>query len=434
MDPFLDFFTIYIMGTMQMLFGFHFLCKFLNKKISYFYYFLFAICSFPVIQWIPSGRTADLLIYFLLLTASGISLCRAEHVTVLLYAALTIEIMQLCYGIVHSLLNILFPLLSPFPHKFVGIAILLLGNTALLAAAFCYRLVSRYFLCDGTLKKQHVLMILTPILLIFVMGEYISSIIYVTSTNINHYHMLGVQLLGMASLFCILFSYKKLLENFRLSTELSLLEQEEHSLDQYVEEAKTRYERTRSFRHDITNHITVVKELLQGNRPEEALNYIKDMGEMTEELSFPCSTNNPVADILIGNKLGIAKSMGIGVSCSLHLPFPCQIRDIDIVIVLSNALDNAVHACKQMDPGTERYIRVTGHRQGDFLLLEIENSFPGNRLPRKGTGLSNVKAVTERYHGAMSIKTDRSTFLLSILLIIPQHSEDISQQNSELPV
>lgn len=72
MDPFLDFFTIYIMGTMQMLFGFHFLCKFLNKKISYFYYFLFAICSFPVIQWIPSGRTADLLIYFLLLTASGI--------------------------------------------------------------------------------------------------------------------------------------------------------------------------------------------------------------------------------------------------------------------------------------------------------------------------------------------------------------------------
>ena len=151
---------------------------------------------------------------------------------------------------------------------------------------------------------------------------------------------------------------------------------------------------------------------------------------MTEELSFPCSTNNPVADILIGNKLGIAKNMGIDASCSLRLPFPCLIRDIDIGIILSNALDNAVHACKHMSPDEERYIRVTGHQQGDFLLIEIENSFQGNKLPRKGTGLSNVRSVAEKYHGAMSIKTDRSTFTLSILLIIPQQSEHISQQIS----
>lgn len=428
MDKFLDFFNIYFIGTAQILTGFYFLCKFLNKKLTSFYYVLFTICSFPVIHWI-SGRTAELLVYFLLLTAGGIFLCRADKVTVLLYAALTIEIMQLCYGIVHSLLHMLYPLMSPYPHKFVGIAILLLGNTALLAAAFCYRLVIRYFLCDEALKKQHVFLILTPILFIFLMGEYISTIIYRTDSDVKHDQMFWIQLLGMASLFCMLTAYKKLLENFRLSTELSLLEQEERSLNQYVEEAKTRYERTRSFRHDITNHITVVKELLQGGKTEKALNYLRDMGEMTEGLSFPCCTNNPVADILIGNKLGIAKSMGIDASCSLCLPFPCQIRDIDIGIVLSNALDNAVHACKQMDPHTERFIRVTGRRQGDFLLIEVENSFEGDKLPRKGTGLSNVKAVTERYHGAMSIKTSHAAFTLSVLLIIPQHSEYISHQN-----
>lgn len=44
-------------------------------------------------------------------------------------------------------------------------------------------------------------------------------------------------------------------------TELSLLEQEEHSLLQYVEAAKERYEKTKSFSHDIKNHITVVKNL-----------------------------------------------------------------------------------------------------------------------------------------------------------------------------
>lgn len=94
------------------------------------------------------------------------------------------------------------------------------------------------------------------------------------------------------------------------------------------------------------------------------------MDEITEELSFPCNTNNPVADILIENKLGMAKNMGIDVSCSLSLPYPCMIRDIDFAIILSNALDNAVYACKSMDAHAEKYIRISGKIQGDFIFLE----------------------------------------------------------------
>ena len=152
------------------------------------------------------------------------------------------------------------------------------------------------------------------------------------------------------------------------------------------------------------------------------------MEGMTEELSFPCSTNYPIVDVLMGNKLGMAKSRGIDVSASLSLPYPCLIRDIDFCIILSNALDNAIHACENIKDSSEKYIRVTGRIQGDFIFIEVENSFQGNRMPEKGTGLSNIKMVTEKYHGAMSIKTEKGTFILSILLIIPQHSESISRQ------
>ena len=135
-----------------------------------------------------------------------------------------------------------------------------------------------------------------------------------------------------ASLFCMLFAYQKLLQSFRLSTEVSLLEQEERSLNQYVEEARVRYEKTASFRHDIKNHLTMIKKLLQNGMLEQAFTY---MGEIEEELSFPCSTNNLVIDILIGNKLGIAKNRGIDVCCSLLLPYPCRLRDIDLCIIFS---------------------------------------------------------------------------------------------------
>ena len=136
-------------------------------------------------------------------------------------------------------------------------------------------------------------------------------------------------------------------------------------------------------------------------------------------MSFPCSTNNPVVDILAGNKLGLAKSMGIGVSCSLFLPYPCGLRDIDICIVLSNALDNAIHACKSMGTETEKFIHVSGRIQGDFLMLEIRNSFHGNGAFKNGTGLSNVKKVAEKYGGAMNIETQEKVFILHVLLIIP---------------
>lgn len=241
-------------------------------------------------------------------------------------------------------------------------------------------------------------------------------------------------------------TYKKLQQNFRLSTKISLLEQEEHSLNQYVEEAKARYDETRSFRHDIRNHIAVVKNLLQSGKLKEAASYIEDMDDMAETMSFPCSTNNPVVDILVGNKLGIAKSMGIRVDCSLLLPYPCGLRDIDICIVLSNALDNAIQACKNMEtdtlsdssppvpPGTcsmgcpDGYIQVSGRIQGDFLMLEVQNSFRGKDMFKKGTGLSNIKAVAEKYSGAMSIETQGNVFVLQVLLIIPRHPESISQQ------
>ncbi len=439
MADYIDFFSEYIMGSAQMLTGVYFFVLFLQKKMRPYFYFMFTVCCMVMIKVIPDGRIMEFAVYTLMLMAIGIFFCHEDWKTVLLYAALTVEIMQLCYGIIDSLICILYPLLVSWNQKVVGMVFMLLGNIAsLLLAVICYRMVYKFFLHSERMKKQYVLMILTPILMLFLMGEYISSTVYGNAADIieergtiiytDHYRMFVIRLLGTASLFCILFAYKKLLQNFRLSTELSLLTQEEHSLNQYVEEAKARYEETKSFRHDIKNHIMVVRELLQNGKSEQALNYIVNMEDMAEKLSFPCSTNNPVVDILVGNKLGIAKSMEVDVNCSLTLPYPCLVRDIDFGIILSNALDNAIHACKNMDGNAEKYIHVTGHRQGDFILLEIENSFQGKGTFKKGTGLSNITTVAEKYHGAMSIKTLGTSFVLSVLLIIPQQSESISQQ------
>ena len=435
MTEYLDFFNIYIMGMVETSFQFYFLTKILKKKIWPPFYFLFAVCAVIVNHFLSVCTFIGFLVLVFLFTACGTFVCHADFKSSLLYAALTVEIMLLCYGIVKSLISLLCPFL-PAVFYDSGIAVMLSSEAAsLMLAGFCYYAVYRYFSCYTTAEMQQMFLVFIPILMIFIMSEYINLIEFEFQYEVlvedepsgyllNHWQLLAMHLLGLASLFCILFSYKKLQQNFRLSTELSLLEQEEHSLNQYVEEAKTRYDRTKSFRHDIRNHIAVMKDLLESGKLEQAVSYIEDMDHIAEKMSFPCSTNNPVVDILMGNKLGIAKSMGIRVNCSLLLPYPCGLRDIDICIVLSNALDNAIQACKNMDGS----IHVSGRIQGDFLMIEVENSFRGRGAVKKGTGLSNIKAVAEKYGGAMSIETREDVFILQVLLIIPQYPESTSQQ------
>lgn len=422
MTDYFDFFNIYIIGSVEMLFQFHFFTKFLNKKVTLPFYFLFIICAGIVLHFFLDSTIISLAVFSLLLVAWGVTLCRADLKSSILYAALVVEVMQLCYGIVRSLFYMLMMLFAAYEVS--GIIFMLACEIAsLIFTGVCYNIVYRHFSYYNA--AEYMFLVLIPILMLFIMDDYVNaitySLAYINSSGTaeflrNHGQTLIIQVLGIVSLFCILFAHKKLLQSFQLCTELSLLEQKEHSLNQYVEEARSHYEKTKSFRHDIRNHITVVKELLQAGKTEQAIQYIGNMDEIAEELLFPCSTNNPVVDILVGNKLGVASSMGIDVSCTLLLPNPCGLRDIDICIILSNALDNAFRACKDVE--TEKYIHISGRIQGDFLMIVVENSYQGTDSFKKGIGLSNIETVAEKYHGAMLAEKSGGRFSLSVLLNI----------------
>lgn len=434
----LDFFNVCIMGSIEVLTGFHFFTRFLQRKVSFIYYILFAMFGIAVMTNFQAGSMMEFFAYVLLLIAGGVIVCKTYNVFIILYAVVTIEIMHLCYGIFNSLSCILFPLLFLGNPEIVSLLFMAVGSIlALVMSAVCYRVVYKCFAYDETVGAKYTLMILIPTLLIFLVSEYISSGIYGNTITIegdgrilsrNPYQILFIQLLGIVSLFCILYAYKKLAESFKLSEEVSLLELETHFLNQYVEEAKIRYEKTKSFRHDVKNHITIVKQLVQNGNTNAALQYMGDMENLTADMSFPVSTNHPVLDILIGNKLGVAKSNQIEVQCSFIAPYPCEIADIDFCIIFSNALDNAILACNRMSDDKPKYIHIMGKVQGDFILIEIRNSYSGAGSIHGGTGLANIKAVAEKYHGVMEIRTEGELFILSVLVIIPQHSESISQQ------
>ena len=199
---------------------------------------------------------------------------------------------------------------------------------------------------------------------------------------------------------------------FQAQAALQSLTQAAHTQKVYITEAQARYEQTKSFRHDIRNHLSVLDGLLKNGKLAESREFLKKLDTVSEALSFPYQTGNPVVDILLGEKLGLAKE--ITAEVSLVLPKPCGIDDFDLCVLFANALDNAIAACRAID-GTKA-IRISGKQQGDFYMLTFENTCPDGPLPPAGTGVSNIQAVAEKYHGAVLTEKSGGRFCLSVLL------------------
>ncbi len=331
-------------------------------------------------------------------------------------AVLSVYISQLSFGVINSIESAVFP-------GFIGSPLLYPLLLAALAASFavcacCYAAVLKLL----SLKEDPYLGLLLFPGLFFLAAElyilhtsYSFSVSSLSQENAGkHGALLFLQVMGLAALLCTLYAYRHLCRGFQAQAALRSLTQAAEAQRVYIAEAQKRYEQTRAFRHDIKNHLSVLSGLLNGGKPEESKTYLKKLETVSEALSFPYQTGNPVVDILLGEKLGLAQ--GITAEVSLHLPQSCGMDDFDLCVIFANALDNAIQAC-QSGGGTPS-IRITGKRQGDFYMLTFENTCSDGPLPPAGTGLSNIRAAAEKYRGAVLTEKADGRFSLNVLLNI----------------
>ena len=336
-----------------------------------------------------------------------------------LAAVLAFYVSQLSFGIINSIEAALFPhfignpLLYPLLLAAQGIFFVLCIG--------CYHAVLKLLAWTEDSQTPYIGLLLFSGLFIFAAELYILHTAYsffapmISLEEVGkHSTLLVLQGMGLAALLCTLYAYRQLCQSFQAQAELQSLTQAAHAQKVYITEAQARYEQTISFRHDIRNHLSLLDGLLKSGKLEEGREYLKKLETVSEALSFPYQTGNPVVDILLGEKLGIAKE--IAAEVSLVLPKPCGIDDFDLCVLFANALDNAITACRSGD-GTKA-IRISGKQQGDFYMLTFENTCLDGPLPPAGTGLSNIKAVAEKYHGAVLTEKNGGQFYLNVLLNI----------------
>lgn len=173
------------------------------------------------------------------------------------------------------------------------------------------------------------------------------------------------------------------------------------------------YTAQRRLTHEFTHHITALAALLDQKDLAGAQQYIAGVSKAVAAGTTIMDTHNPLLDSILSKKYEEASAKGVDVYfdlCDLkELPFDST----DMVIVLSNLLDNAICAAAAALP-PEVYVRIRKN-QGEYL-ISVRNRVQENvevteeTLPRStkrgsghGMGLVNVQEVLAKYGGEYTV-------------------------------
>lgn len=191
-------------------------------------------------------------------------------------------------------------------------------------------------------------------------------------------------------------------------------------------------EDSRRRNHEIKHHMQTLYSLLANEESDEAKKYIEKVIKGAEQYTEMTYSENIVLNSIVGIRLNQAKKNGIDVQCHIHVPDKLEADNVDLSVLLSNMVENAMEACMRMENREEGYIRLEIRKKQKFLFIECENSVDRKEIPEDGQttvkddrknhgfGLDAMRAVAEKYASIIQIEHEPDRFIVRTNLCLPE--------------
>ena len=230
--------------------------------------------------------------------------------------------------------------------------------------------------------------------------------------------------------------FQKLVQYNEETGKRAILENQVWQMQKEIVEIQDIYTDMRGLRHDMRSHITNISLLVKnvaGSVNEELESYIGKMEKTVSKLDFTYQTGNPITDIIIHQKGQEAEKKQIQFKVDFAYPPNLLIDIYDIAVILNNALENAIEACRKAEGNKQ--IKLHSYVKGSLFFIEVENDFSEDIIIEKesglpvsskesgklhGIGISNIQRCAKKYKGDIDIEisdTDgRKKFSLTVMM------------------
>ena len=257
---------------------------------------------------------------------------------------------------------------------------------------------------------------------LFMIPKYADTLY--TGRVLQGYFVISIVLLFLMLFFNAIFLLMAISinRNVRLQQENQLLSMQQ----QRYESLKAAIEEARQARHDLRHQLCQLAALAEEGNLEKIKAYLSSAVSRIPSLELHFCENR-AADGVVGYYCALAKREQIPFSVQLDLPECLPVDEIDLCLVLSNLLENALEASLRTAPARRR-IELTAYLHGNSLaLIQVENTYDGvirekdgvflsSKRKGEGVGIQSVRHIAEKSGGVSTVTYQDGLFCAKVML------------------
>lgn len=315
-------------------------------------------------------------------------------------------------------------------------------NTAILYAAYkMIQRIKKYLDMSETYQQAEIIFLLFPSVIGLLLCLMIRSMMFwVDGKDMNLLLSSRPEmnfLIPCTSLLCVVLillaakMLRKLREESNRKIEISVYQDRIREMEQHMEDVENLYVGIRGMKHDMKNYIADMDALMKQETDQAVLKqYLDSLQASVEQLDMKYNTGNPVTDVILQRYDKLAEKNGIDFRADFIFPLHMGIDTFDLSIIINNALENALEACKRQVEG-RKAIELYAYRRENMFFVIVKNSFDGKIVRNKadgrllttkadvgnhGLGLRNMELCAEKYFGKAETTIKEKEFELAVML------------------
>lgn len=183
-------------------------------------------------------------------------------------------------------------------------------------------------------------------------------------------------------------------------------------------------EQTRILCHDIRHYAAMMEQYAKLGEYDKIIAMSEEINGQNQAAIVQNYCSNQSVNLLLSNYAAQFTAIGVVFSPQLAVPKEIFVQDLDLCVLLGNALDNALNSISQCRH--ERFLQFSLHCDENKLFMELKNScetavafkdeLPISGKSGHGYGTKSIRYIAEKYHGISSFELSDRVFTTKVIL------------------